>query len=467
MKKLTTILLLFALTLSLCACGGSGASGKEKQLLVGYSRQSIMPVGSVGLGGYSNAEKRMSDGCLDYIYTTCIAFTYGDETILLFTEDLIGKGQKMTAKTREAIAEATGIPGDHIMASGTHTHSAPDTNISKNDRYKEEFISASVIAAQEALEDRAPATIAAANIQTEGLNFTRHYLESDGSITSSNLGNINYDKVVDHAGTPDNEMVLVKFDRGEDKQAVMLMNWAAHPCTSEDGSSTGTTISADYIGTTRDSFEQQTGMLFAFFQGGGGNMVTDSRIAGKTNDLDRKGYGAALAKVAVDALPDMEEVPCDGIAIAQVNMEYAYNHEDEERLADAQRVMDLFKKSNATDATALAKELGFINKSHAQGIVNRASKPESGVMELDAFRIGEVGFATAPWEMFSDTSIAIKDNSPYQYTMVLSIANGRSSYMATKEAFEYVCYESLNSNFAPGAAEAAAEKLVEMLKSFQ
>ena len=468
MKKIITMVLVLTLVLSLCACGGNEAKASEG-LQVGYSRQSIMPDGSVGLGGYSNAEKRMSTGFLDYIYTTCIAFTYEDETILLFTEDLIGKGQKMTQLTREAITEATGIPGDHIMASGTHTHAAPDTNISKNDKYKELFIQMSVKAAQEALANRVPATIAAANVQTQGMNFTRHYLESDGSITSPNMGNINYNNVVDHAGTPDNEMVLIKFDREGDNQDVVLMNWAAHPCASDTEGSTGTVISADYIGSIRDTFEKETGMQLAFFQGGGGNMVTDSRIKEKAHNMeDRKEYGAALAKIAIDALPTMEEVPCDGIQITQENMSYPYKrHQDAEQYKAAKEVMDLFKAHGATVATARAKELGLINKAHAQDLVNHYGEPKNGVMELDAFRIGEVAFATAPWEMFSDTSVWIKDNSPYKYTMVLSIANGRSGYMATREAFEYVCYESLSSSFGSGGAETAAEHLVNMLKGFQ
>ena len=467
MKKLITILLLLSLILGLCACGGTGSKNEKNQLMVGYSRQSIMPIGGVGLGGYSNADKRISTGCLDYIYTTCIAFTYGDETILLFTEDLIGKGQKMTAKVREAITEATGIPGDHIMANGTHTHSAPDTNVTRNNAYKELFVNASVLAAQDALKDQAPATIHAANVMTEGLNFIRHYREEDGSITSSNLGNINYEKVVDHAREADKEMVLVKFDREDDKKDIMLMNWAAHPCTAEDGGASGTTISADYIGTVRDAFERDTGMHFAFFQGGGGDAVTDSRIEARANNLDRKGYGEALSKVAVEALPTMEEIPCDGIQIQQNMFEYAANHYGSDRMSDAQKVMALYKKSGASDANVLARELGFVAYTQCRSIVNCADNPETFTMELDAFRIGEVGFATAPWEMCSQTSMQIKDGSPYKYTMVLSIANGRSGYLPIKEAFEYGSYEAFSSSYDAGGAEAAAEQLIAMLKSFQ
>ena len=473
MKRIVTMFLVLTLVLSLCACAGGGEKTPEG-LLVGYSRQSIMPDDtvpnrSVGLGGYSNAEKRMSTGFLDYIYTTCIAFTYGDETILLFTEDLIGKGQKMTGLTRAAITEATGIPGDHIMASGTHTHAGPDTNISKNDEYKEMFIKVSVKAAVEALANRVPATIAATNVQTEGMNFTRHYLENDGAVTSSNMGNITYDKVVDHACTPDNEMVLYKFDREGNNQDVVLMNWAAHPCASDTEGSSGTVISADYIGSIRTAFEKETGMQFAFFQGGGGNMVTDSRIKEKAHGMeDRVEYGTALAKIAIEALPTMEEIPCDGIQIAQTNLKYAKKrHQDAELYEKAKEVMKVFKSANAEAANVLAREMGFLNKSHAQDVANHYGEPEDGIMELNSFRIGDVAFTTTPWETFSDTSVWIKDNSPYKYTMVLSIANNRIGYQATKEAFGYVCYESLSSSFAAGAAEAAAEQLVNMLKDFQ
>ena len=60
----------------------------ENQLRVGYARIDISPVESVPLEGYGNTHLRMSQGILDPIMGTCIAFTDDkDNTLVLYTVD--------------------------------------------------------------------------------------------------------------------------------------------------------------------------------------------------------------------------------------------------------------------------------------------------------------------------------------------------------------------------------------------
>ena len=77
MKKLISLFLVLTLVLSLCACGSSSEGDNEttgtaapQGLQVGYGRANITPDFSVGLGGYSDAETRRSEGFMDYLYMT-------------------------------------------------------------------------------------------------------------------------------------------------------------------------------------------------------------------------------------------------------------------------------------------------------------------------------------------------------------------------------------------------------------
>ena len=69
--------------------------------------------------------------------------------------------------------------------------------------------------------------------------------------------------------------------------------------------------------------------------------------------------------------------------------------------------------------------------------------------------------------MFSNAGIYIKDNSPFDITVVCSTANGRYSYVPSRESYDYYAYEALTSYFAKGCSEDAADKFVEMLKALQ
>ena len=131
MKAVISLALVATMVLGLCACGGSSADGgadAKPALQVGYGRVDITPKESIPLGGYGNSSTRLSTGYLDPLYMSCIAFTdSNDNTILLFSQDLLGANAKWTRPARQMISAATGIPENNISFSGSHTHSAPDS----------------------------------------------------------------------------------------------------------------------------------------------------------------------------------------------------------------------------------------------------------------------------------------------------------------------------------------------------
>ena len=432
----------------------------------GYARENVTPEHSVPLAGYGNTSLRRSENVLDPICATCVALTVGEDTVLLYTTDILWCMAQWTDEIRQRLHREAGIPQNHIFLTATHTHSAPD--ISSNDpailQYRPQYVEGLVKAGLRALEDRAPATLFGGKTRTEGMNYTRHYRMADGSIAGSNFGSF-ATPMVDHVRESDPELLGVKIAR-EGKQDILMVNWQAHQC--KPGGGKKTDLSADFIGYTRKEMDEKTQLLFAYYNGAIGDVGADSRMESKKTGLDYEQYGRKLAHVALDALPFLKEIPVDGIKVQGTVAEFPYNHEDEDRAEIALPLVRQWQKDNDTAAAhKAAREKGFESIYHANAAIRRKSRPASGTMELNALRVGELAFITSPCEMFSAQGEYIKAHSPFPMTFVCGCANEYKGYLPSQEAFEYRCYESCTTFFARGTGEAMAERLVEMLKSIR
>lgn len=471
MKKLITLLLAFAMVFSLCACsGGTGGESDAEQgglgegLSVGWGRVNITPDYSLGIGGYSDAETRRSEGYLDYLYITCLAFTEGDETILLYTFDNCAASQSVVNKIRAAVSPATGIAEDHIYVLATHTHSAPSLmNDAEGTKYQEELYAAAAQAGQEAMADRAASTIYSAKTELENMNFVRHYLLENGTYAGSNFGDFSSAAIKEHATEGDPQMVLVKFDRADEtKQDILLVNWQAHPDHAKENGYNN--LSADFPGALRTKVEKETGMNCIYFTGASGNQNPDSRIQSEMHYLSMKEYGEKLAEYAIAALPNLTQVSGTGIKTAQVIYDAEIDHSWDSMLNQANEVYDLWKAEGKTAGDALGKTYDFTSVYQARAIKSRASLGLTQQLELNAFSVGGIGFTTGTYEMFSNAGLYVKANSPFETTVVMT---GNSGYIPAAEAYDYRSYEADTGMYAKGTSEALAEKYVEMLKGLQ
>ncbi len=465
MKRMISIVLVLLMTLSLCACGSSGETqqtqspdtGMSDGLNIGYAKVSITPNYTVGMGGYADSETRLTQGFIDYIYTTCIAATSGGETILIYTVDTISVNHENAEAIRKVVTEATGIPGEKIFIGATHAHNCPAlSEYDGVEKYREDFFENCAEAAKKALEDRSPATILRAKAEHEGMNFVRHYTLPDGT----NVGNneLAGRSPVGHPMPSDNQMVMLKFDRGEDKKDILMVNWQSHPDKAKDIGYN--LISPSWIGPMRNKLEQETGMHVAYFTGASGNQVPDSKIKEEANNLGWEAYGEKLADCAATMLNKLEPVESTDIKTVRYMMPVKVDHSWDHMLEQANEVYDLWKSVSEAAGDALGKTYGFTSSFQARAIRYRAAMGETIDMEMNAFSIGEIGFTTGTYEMFSDNGLYVKENSPFETTFIIA---GCATYVASDIAFTYRNYEADTSWYVPGTGEQLAEKYVELL----
>ena len=475
MKKIIAIVLVMMLTLGLLACGASAPAGEgggetggasaNGGFRVGYGKANITPDGQVGMGGYGRSDQRLSTGVLSYLWVTCVAISDAeDNTILVYGMDLCGSGD--AAEFRTNVSQATGVPVDNIVMSASHTHSAPDYSVVTSgsgdalNKLKKGLVSA----AETAMEDRKEAKMFVGSIETEGMNFVRHYICNDGTYCGDNFGS-SASGYAGHASEADNVLQMVKFTREGDND-VYIANFQTHP--HQTGGSAKYDLSADIVGEFRAAMEQELGCEIAYFTGAGGNINSRSRIEDENQTKDWKEWGKRMAKYAQSV--EYTEVATGKVQAASFEFEAKINHADDQWATLGSDLRNRWNKGEIT--TAQVKELSaaagfpFNSPYHAGAVASRASMGNSSSFIIQAFSFGDVGFVAAPYEMFDTSGVFIKENSPFAMTIVAECANGGNGYFPSQFAFDVSGgYECDTTRYVPGTAERLADQYVEMLEA--
>ena len=438
---------------------------------VGYGRADITPDFPVPLAGFGNSSTRISQGYVNRQCATCIAITdEKGQTVLLFTQDqCITKGS-WAKEARAMIRAATAVEEDRIMISSTHNHSSPDLDNTKEPgitMFRKFYPQKMVEAAVAAMADRAEAKIETGRAVTGPLNHVRHYYLDNGTTAGDNYGDFSSGKVISHTTEADRHMQLIRFTF-ENKPDIVLVNWQAHPTVSstaarESGRALRPFLSADFVGTCRDYFEKETGCRFAYFQGAAGNLNSRTYMQDvEYVPSDVHVYGKELATTVMEGLQNMKPVEGGAVQCKQIIYSGELDHSDDYRYEAAAAIAKYWRETNdKPGCLEMGKKDDIHSPYHANAIVARHNMGDTISMELNAIRIGDISFVTAPYEMFDTNGAYIKDNTPVDMTFVLTYANDHVSYVASEKAFDYGCYEADIRRFTKGTAEKVAQTLVD------
>ena len=440
-------------------------------LRVGFARVDVSPLESVPLEGYGNVHTRMSQGILDPIMATCIAFTDGnDNTLLLFTIDHCVISGYIWPSAIEQISTKYGLGSSAVVLAGTHTHSSPACwHEITREKYNDYMISQLVLAADQAMADRSEATMEIARTKNEGLNFVRHYLMEDGTVAGDNFGDYKTKKIIRSITEPDRNIQLLKLVR-PGKKDILMVNWQAHPAlastaTSDYGKAHRPYVTADFVGVVRNIIEEKTGMYFAYFQGACGNINSRSYNPAEPVTKNHVEYGQLLSEYILKGLEGFKPIENGKVASKGVTFHGRVNHTEDHLVPQAREIQACWEaENNYRKCADMGAPYGINSPYHAGSILRRAEMDEYLDMDIGAGAVGNVGFAFIPYEPFDTNGMQIKDASPYEMTFILGYANGYYNYVPSKLGFEYSCYETNQCKHEPGTGEAVAENIIDILK---
>ncbi len=482
MKRWIALLLAAVTCLSLCACS-SGLSAAETQtqgeetkteaktetkkeetkteekgeivypdgFAVGYGRSDITPQSALGI--YNGT----GESTHDPLQFTCTAVSDGENVALLCSLDIKNITVELTKNFTDRITKEFGIPADHVVLNVTHTHSAPNATFSSTPalKWKVRLLNQAMVAIETALRDLDEVEGAYVGTgHTDGITFVRRYLMPDGSYVT-NAGST----AVAHETEADNEMRTVRIDR-KNKKDILMVNYQTHY-----GSATSmykNQYSADFIHVFREEAEKKWDCHFVYHSGASGNLNFNSPIAG-----ERK-YGNFIEATKLGFIPTVEgclageeQAAIGKLRFASTWYKAPIYQDDPDVIARAKKV-DAQAEGSAAYQKALA-ENGFISSRQIEGIMRRISLGQTLDVPFYAISFGDIGFVTAPYEMFDTNGVQVREGSPFKMTFVCSYSNGGFGYVPSAVAFPHGAYEVFISRFCETTGDDFAAEMVRLL----
>ena len=444
---------------------------------VGYNRQIVNPTEPVPLQGYSNEPQRLHKAITEDICATAVAYSDGTTTVLTIGTDLCTLLEPFATDARKAVCAATGLTEEQVFIAATHTHSGPALNRDDFEsivRYRQEFQDGVVLAAQEAIADLKPAKMYAGSIETEKLNFVKHYKVRDNktgevSVIGDQYGTEVGKTYIDHMTKADTTLHVVKFTR-EGGKDVVIANFRAHPHFT--GGYTKYDLSSDFIGAFRMAFEAMYDCHCVYFQGACGNLNSSTRLAGERLYTTCRSHGMGLAAAAYECIQKrMKEVAVAPIKTKQVKFYADINHSKNHLAEVGQKIWAMWRETyDKKKCEEEAAPYGIHSIYHAWAIYANSTRTreEHGLMVLNAVSLGEeLAFVTFPGELFDSLSVRMEDNSPFKTTLLLGYCYHHINYLPSMAAFKYGSYEVDTTRFKPGTGEEVADTYVEMLKELK
>lgn len=493
MKKITCLLLVFIMLVSVIACTDNTSDIKESDLSdttddikitknteteaigelqydgifqAGYSRKDITPDGDI----------HMNNGVLlnkvqDPLYATCIAVYDGENTALLFTVDVKGLADFTCTMTKKRINIATKIPVENIILSATHTHSSPFPQNPGSDpdnmRWTSKMNTCIIEAAKEAIADLSDAEIYTGTGKSANMAFVRRWYLSDG--TPSGIWRQNNDykprtDVVAYETQADDSVQVIRFVR-KDKKDIVIANWQNH--FTGYGELYPNSVSADIASALRKNIERiDDDALFAVYVGASGNLNSNGKVPG-TKYYSYTRMGTALAEIIINTSKSLTKVNAGKIYTTGKMLEVEIRKDDAETIAKAEAAKaEIGDAADSSDESfIICAKYGFESAHEVRSIISR--NKSYGVTEdvyIGAVSFGDVAFVAAPYEMFDTNGMEIKSGSPFKMTFVLTNAGGAHAYVPAIGIVENGGYEVYTTKYVFGTAEMFVSEFLDILK---
>ncbi len=433
----------------------------------GFARVDITPPLGSPLAGY--AYRRISDHILDPIELNCVAFSDGENTAVLITEDLLYVMENVATGLRDKIAKRCGIPADHVFMQGLHQHTSLRIGTRPyvwgpgfdDKTYLDVLYRKFCDVAQLAIADLKDAQMFQAEKETpETISFIRPYRMKDGSVkTNPGFGN---PEVLEPLDQSDNTVRLLRFKR-EGADDIALVNFSCHPDVIG-----GTGFSADWPGFVRRYTEKTLeGVKCILVNGAQGDSNHFNVFLPRAEGLARHGYkhadfmGKMISDTAV-SLWDKAQPMETGRVWGKVEMIYnATNTRGIERTVECQKISAEIARGERPQFKHITE---IAENSRIAEIQKELIFQKVPVSVLCIGGAGFVGFGGEPFTRYAANA---REVGAPMYIITACLTNGGQGYLPTKEAFDQGGYEAGSSRFTPTLEQEAKDSAKRLLDEYK
>ncbi len=439
------------------------AQTSTSALQAGAAAVEITPADSQFLYGYPHVE-RISTGVHDPLYASALYVFDGKTAALFIANDIIWVPREITNRARRRIAEATGVAGNHVLISATHSHSAPivghmliaeaDPIVPRNDpAYLQRLEDAIVEAGTRAHAAARPAELGLACANATGIGTNRHDPEGPANLECP---------------------VLAARDAQSHEILGLMTVCNMHPTVLHEDS---TLVSGDFPGLARQYVQHALvgeECPFVYHMGTAGNQ-SPRHVTHANTFEEAQRLGEILGKAVGDALDRITYHNNLSIQVARKTVELPLREmpsvEDAEaRLKQAVDRLEQLRRDNAprTDVRTAevdwfgAEETVTLAKAQADGRIQSVAQSVMPA-EVQMIRIGDWKFIGWPGEVFVEFGLDVQEQDADAF--VITLANSDlQGYLVTQEAIDNGSYEAGNAIFkSPDSGERLVQATRELL----
>lgn len=395
-------------------------------------------------GGFAD-RKAMS--AHDRLHARCLVLDDGTTKLAIVVVDSCMIPKDLMDAAKALAQKKTGIPAGNILISATHTHTAPTVAgvfQSDPDEGYARFLTERIATGIEKADSRlAPAKAAWAVGQEPGQVFNRRWKMKPDFVNSDPFGGTS-DRVkmnppransslVEPAGPTDPSVTVLSLSSVDGKPIAVYANYSLHYVGDLPP------LSADYFGVFAEVIGRKVkgGPEFvgSLSNGTSGNInnINFKEPGAKTKPGERSRQVAeAVAEAAGKALSGVEYRTDLRLGVANRRLILPVRKPTPDELKRAEMIL----------GEAKGRELKGADEVYARETILMARYPDTVDVQLQVMRVGDLGIAAIPCEVFVEIGLAIKKMSPFKATNVVSLANGYNGYLPTPEHHALGGYET-------------------------
>ncbi len=390
----------------------------------------------------------------DPIHARAVAIRGEDDggcgTVILVSLEITSMPEEETAAIRSLISEKTGVKAKNIWVCVTHSFSSPhllpehlfhsERELALRGEYRAALQNAACGAAEEAVEQLRPAVFGVGTGEC-GIVANRDIELPDGWWIGTN-GN----------GPTNRTVTVLRLNDLQGNPIALISHFAIQSSVMDQSemSDGRKPVTSDIAGNACRKVEEGSGdSLVALF------------LIGAAADQ------APVEKAVNETFKDGEKIRTDlqeqGFAICE-----RLSEELKDRICEIahEAVCDQDSMAVGTRQAKVTVPAKHMNRDlHSLRPTRNAVYEADGESEteIEAIRLGDLALVGVKPELTCRTAASIMEQSGFDTTLVCTLVNGASKYMADESAYDRSCYEAQNSPFGRGAAELLCAKTAELL----
>jgi hypothetical protein len=379
--------------------------------------------------------ERSATSAVDRLYAKALVLDDGQTRLALCVVDTCMMPRDLIDQAKNLAAKATGIPTDRICISATHTHSAPSAMACLGSRVDPDYAASLPPRLAEAIAGAtthlAPARVGWAVVDDWEHTFNRRWIRRPDRILTDPFGQQTVrahmhpghesPDAIGPSGPVDPGLSVLAVRSPDGRPIALFANYSQHYYESP-------LLSSDYYGRFARHIETLLGVkgdsppfVGIMSQGTSGDLMwMDYGSPRKSIGYDA--YARAIAERALEAYRRIDWHDWVPLRMAERTLTLRYRVPDEPRVAWARQVA-------RSITNRLPQTLPEIYALEAIQLHER----QQTELKLQALRIGDLGIAALPNEVFALTGLRLKAQSPLQPTFNIELANGADGYIPPPE----------------------------------